>query len=245
MEPVICIEGLSKEFSEGWNRSRRLALESLDLEILPGQLVGITGANGSGKSTLLKLFCGLVQVTGGHVRIAGTKPERAVNQNRVGYLPEKPEFPPYSTPGKLLYLYGNLSGLSGNRLDQRVQSCLTRCRLDAWTHLPVRTLSKGGLQRLAIAQALIHEPDILLWDEPMDGLDPLACEGLESLLKEMQAAGKTVVLATHRTDRLESLVDRVLILHEGRVLYWGSPDFDQGLHGWLLDRLKGEEVVGD
>jgi len=245
MEPVIRIERLTKVFSDGWGHPRFTALEGLSLEVQPGQIVGIFGGNGSGKSTLLKLLCGLLRKTGGELVISGASPDEAVRQDRIGYLPERPGYPGFNTARKLLVLYGKLSGLSGEILEKRVYDCLKQCRLEEQADVLIRKLSKGGIQRLAMAQVLIHDPEVLLLDEPVDGLDPLAREGVETLLRELREAGKTVILSTHLVAGLESLCDQVLILHQGRSIFCGPPEFETGMQSWILERLKEEEVVHD
>ncbi|MCZ6674676.1 MAG: ABC transporter ATP-binding protein [Verrucomicrobia bacterium] len=243
MEPAIRIEGLSKDFSDGWGRKGHMALEALSLDISKGELVGVFGGNGSGKSTLLKLLCGLLQPTRGSLEIAGNSPAKSIREDLIGYLPERPGFPTYQSPRKLLTLFAKLSGLSGSILDDRVNACLNRCRLESQADVPVVKLSKGGIQRLAMAQALIHDPQVLLLDEPMDGLDPLALEGVEKLVQDLRDEGKTVLISSHLVRGMETLCDRVLILHNGRSIFFGPPDFEEGMESWILKRLRDEEAV--
>jgi ABC-2 type transport system ATP-binding protein len=238
MEPAIRIEGLTKVFPDGWGKASFTALQDTSLEVAKGQIFGVFGGNGSGKSTLLKLCCGLLQKSGGEIGILGLEPKVALRHDLIGYLPERPRYPDYSTPRKLLGLFGKLSGFSGDSLEKRISECLDICLLNPLAEIQVRKLSKGGIQRLALAQALIHDPKVLVLDEPVDGLDPLACEGVATILGKLRDDGKTVLLSTHFVAGLEGLCDQVLVLDRGCSLYLGPPDFEDGFQPWLLKKLK-------
>lgn len=244
MEPVIELEGLSKVYADGWGRTGTSALQSLCLEIGPGQVLGVFGGNGSGKTTLLKILCGLLPNYDGVARLLGTDPQTTVSRNKVGFLPERPVFPAHHTPESFLNLVGRLSGLSGEKLSLQIESCLSRFCLSSQANRSIRKLSKGGIQRLALAQTLIHDPEIVILDEPMDGLDPLAREETEKIFRELIEDGKTIIMATHLLDGLESLCDQVLILHEGRSIFQGAPQFESGINPWLLEKLREEQPHG-
>ncbi|MDA0349327.1 MAG: ABC transporter ATP-binding protein [Verrucomicrobia bacterium] len=240
MGSLIHIKDLKVVFSDGWKKNRLTALDGISLEVQPGQVVGVLGSNGSGKSTLLKVLCGLLVDTKGEIEIAGLSPAEAVRKNLIGYLPERPSFPGFLTPGKFLQQLARLSGFSNEKVENQVNSCLNRCQLDDQKELPIRKLSKGALQRLALAQALVHDPEVLLFDEPLDGLDPLARENVVCQIQELKSVGKTLLISTHFTEGLETLCEKVLILHEGKPIFCGAPEFKDGLQGWLLKHLKEE-----
>jgi ABC-2 type transport system ATP-binding protein len=242
MEPEIRIEGLSKVYAIGWSRSGPKAINSLSFEVQKGQIVGVLGGNGSGKSTLLKSICGLLPISTGSILISGSDPATAVHQKKLGYLPERPSFPGYQTPRNFLMYLGRLSGVDGGSLKGRVQTCIEECGMQKVADTRIGQLSKGGIQRLAMAQALLHDPEVLLMDEPMDGLDPLARDNTTAHIRRLSDAGKTVVFATHLLEGLESVCDQLLVLHRGRSIFFGPPQFESGIKTWLLDRLReGEE----
>lgn len=242
MDPVISIDGLSKEYSEGWGRQGRLALDHLNLEVKLGTLLGVIGGNGSGKTTLLKILCGLLPEYDGRVKLLGKTPRELAQQNQVAYIPERPRFPAHHTARSFLDLCGKLGGLSGKRLDTRVEDCLALSSLSDQATRRIGQLSKGGIQRLALAQALIHEPQVIVADEPMDGLDPLARQKTEQLLRGLVEAGKTVLLATHLLDGADSLFDQIVVLHNGQSIFEGPPRFDSSLKQWFLETLRKEQV---
>lgn len=243
MEPVIRIDGLSKVFSDGWRNQGRQALAPLSMEIASASILGVAGGNGSGKSTLLKLLCGLLEPTAGAIEVLGVNPTKAVRHGQVGYVSERPGFPGHATPRKLLLAFGKLSGLSGDLLRSRLEECLKTFELEEQADLAIRKLSKGGVQRLSLTQALIHDPQVILLDEPLDGLDPRARERVVALVNDWRLKGKTVILSSHFLNELQTLCDQVLILHQCRSIYQGRPDFDKGMEAWLLERLRKAEGV--
>ncbi|MDG2167839.1 MAG: ABC transporter ATP-binding protein [Opitutales bacterium] len=241
MDPVISIDGLSKQYSEGWGRKGRLALNHLSLEVKSGTLLGVIGGNGSGKTTLLKILCVLLPEYDGGVELLGKSPREVAQQNQVAYIPERLRFPAHHTPQSFLNFCGRLSGLSGEHLDDRVEDCLALSSLTGQATRRIGQLSKGGVQRLAVSQALIHEPQVIVADEPMDGLDPLARQKTEQLLRELVEAGKTVLLATHLLEGADSLFDQILVLHRGQSIFEGPPKFDSSLKQWFLETLRKEQ----
>lgn len=242
MEPIIRIRDLSKIYTDGWRRTEVAALEDVSLDLLRGEVLGVVGGNGSGKSTLLKTICGLNKITSGTISIDGRDPASAVFRAKIGFLPERATYPGYFTPECYLQFLGKLGGLSSEELRLQVKACLKQCRLLGEKDKPIRRLSKGFLQRLALAQALIHDPDVLVLDEPLDGMDPLTREHFLSLVEELKNSGKTVVVSTHVAEGLETMCDQVLVLHNGKPLFIGAPDFEGGFQAWFLERLKEVEV---
>ncbi len=242
MEPIIRIRDLSKIFTDGWRRPEVAALEGVSLELFKGQVLGVFGGNGSGKSTLLKTICGLSEATSGTIKIDGLDPMSAVRAEKIGFLPERANYPGFFTPERYLEVLGKLGGLSSEELRLQVETCLNRCRLLGEKDKLIRKLSKGFLQRVALAQALIHDPAVVVLDEPLDGMDPLAREHFLELVGELKSSGKTVVVSSHVTGGLETLCDQVLVLHNGKSHFMGPPDFEGGFQAWFLERLKEVEV---
>ncbi|MCB1124368.1 MAG: ATP-binding cassette domain-containing protein, partial [Verrucomicrobiae bacterium] len=144
---------------------------------------------------------------------------------------------------QFLRYQGRLSGLR-DELEDRVTRCLQQCRLEDQEDLKIGVLSKGAIQRLAMAQALVHDPDVLLLDEPLDGLDPLARNRFQTLIQELADEGKCILLATHLMEGLEDFCDEMIVLHEGKTLFQGAPRFDAGLEGWIVETLKAREAAG-
>ena len=240
METIISIDGLSKHYSDGWGRRAACALENLSLKLDVGQLLGICGGNGSGKTTLLKIICGLLPHYEGQVQLSGERPADAVGRQLLGFVPERPTFPSHHSPRSFLRYCGKLGGLAGKELATQVEQVLQRVGLQEQAEEKLSRQSKGNLQRLALAQALVHEPNILIADEPMDGLDPLAREQAEALFRELVAEGKTVIFATHLLEGLEELCDQLLVLHQGKAVFQGLPRFEAGLKSWLIGKLREE-----
>ncbi|HCC46721.1 MAG TPA: ABC transporter ATP-binding protein [Elusimicrobia bacterium] len=193
------------------------ALKDLSFEIPPGEVTGLLGLNGAGKTTIMKLITGLLFPTAGKVRVFGHSPSEGAAKARVGFLPELPYFPPQVKPAEALAYYGRLSGLSGASLSAAVDSAMARTGLEPHAGKRVLEFSKGMLQRLGLAQALLHGPDLLVLDEPVSGLDPLAIHDIRSLLAGLNAEGKAVFLSSHSISEVEKLCSRVLIMVRGRL----------------------------
>ena len=242
MKLAISTAGLGKTFYDGWGNPAVFALHDVSLDIPAGETVGILGGNGSGKTTLVKLICGLTRPTAGSVLIYGKAPAQAIRRDAIGFLPEKPDFPGYMTVEKTLRFLGKMSGLKAAGLTSRIHYCIEAMGLQDQAGKRIHTLSKGSLQRLGFAQALVHDPKILILDEPTDGLDPLARDQVGKVLQNLKAEGKTLILCSHYLSRMEEFCRKVLILHEGKTVFWGEPDFEPNLESWLLSYLRGGEV---
>ena len=198
--------------------TRSRGVEGLSLDIRRGEVFGLLGLNGSGKTTTMKLALGLIQITGGEVSVFGHRPGSIEALSRIGYLPELPYFYPYLTAKESLEFYGKLSGLSGGILSERVPKVLEKVGLGPSSHREAREFSKGMLQRLGLAQAIVHEPQLVVLDEPVSGLDPLAVHDFRVLMKELNEEGQTLLLSSHSISNVESLCDRVGILVEGKLV---------------------------
>jgi ABC-2 type transport system ATP-binding protein len=216
--PAIEILGLEKTYPVGFWRKRPLtALKPLTLGVEQGEIFGYLGANGAGKTTTLKLLMGLTFPTRGSARILGLDIAEPRVKAAIGFLPEQPYFYDYLTPVELLEYYAQLSGVSARDRARRVEQMLRRVGLADAGRKQLRKLSKGMLQRVGIAQALIHNPQVVFLDEPMSGLDPIGRREVRDLVLEMKSEGKTVFFSTHILSDAEALCDRVAILHHGEL----------------------------
>ena len=208
---------LSKHYRNPWTLKVHRGLDDLDLEVRAGEVMGYIGPNGAGKTTTLKLLTGLHKPTRGNAWIFGAPVERVESRRRLGFLPEQPYFFDYLTGLETLEMAGRLSGLAGREADDRARRWLGRVGIADAARRRVRKYSKGMLQRLGLAAALMHEPDLLILDEPMSGLDPLGRREVRDLLLEQRARGVTVLFSSHILPDVETLCDRVAIVIEGRL----------------------------
>ncbi len=219
----LVTRGLTKSYRVGHIRqSLRPALVDLDLEVRRGEVLGYVGPNGSGKTTTLKLLTGLLRPDAGEVRVFGMPLESRAWRHRVGYLPEHPYLYDYLTPAEYLDYAGRLFGLSAAARREKTRELLALVGLERSADLPMRRFSKGMLQRVGLAQALVNDPELLLLDEPMSGLDPLGRRLVRNLILELRRAGKTVLFSTHILSDAETLCDRVAVLRAGRLVRVGA-----------------------
>ena len=209
--------GLTKLYRNPWTLKVTRGLEDLDLEVRRGEVMGCLGPNGAGKTTTLKLLTGLHKPTRGGAWIFGESIEATSSRRRIGFLPEQPYFYDYLTGPEYLELAGRLSGLGGQEAHTRARRWMGRVGLDGAERRRLRKYSKGMLQRLGLAAALIHEPELLLLDEPMSGLDPLGRRDVRDLLLEQRGRGVTVLFSSHILPDVEMLCDRVAIVLSGRL----------------------------
>lgn len=193
------------------------ALKDVSFELPAGGITGLLGLNGAGKTTIMKLITGLLYPSSGQVRVLGTDPSRPETKGGIGYLPELPYFPPQVTPGAVLNYYGRLSGLAGVELAAAVTDSLQRTGLEPHAFKRVSEFSKGMLQRLGLAQALLHKPRLLVLDEPVSGLDPLAIHDIRGLLAGLNAGGATIFLSSHSISEVEKICSSVMIMVQGRL----------------------------
>src|SRR5579864_8235015 len=215
---AIEIQGLSKNYAVGfWKKQIRPALKSLDLKVDVGETFGFLGPNGAGKTTTLKLLMGIIFPTAGSATILGKDLFDPEIKRRIGFLPEQPYFYDYLSAPELLDYYGQLSGMPQGGRRQRIAQLLERVGLDDVGSKQLRKFSKGMLQRVGIAQAIIHDPEVLFFDEPMSGLDPLGRHEIRELLQSLKDEGKTVFFSTHILSDAEALCDRVAVIHKGEL----------------------------
>ena len=210
--------GLTKEYKLGfWKRQSKRALDSLNLQVVPGEVFGLLGPNGAGKTTTLKLLFRLIFPTSGTAQILGRGLDDIAVHRRIGYLPENPYFYDHLTPEEFLNYAGKLFGIAKDDLRRRVNELLERVGLAESRKVALRKFSKGMVQRVGIAQALINDPEVIFLDEPMSGLDPLGRREVRDLVLQLREAKKTVFFSTHILSDAEMLCDRVAILNYGKL----------------------------
>src|SRR5437867_7196284 len=222
--PIIEIENLTKDYDVGfWRRRKVRALEDLSLSIDSGEIFGFLGANGAGKTTTLKLLMRLIYPTEGNARILGHDISDVAMHHRIGYLPENPYFYDYLTAREFLSYCGQLFGQKTGTRASRTEALLMRVNLEkkSW-NLQLRKFSKGMLQRVGLAQALINNPEIVFLDEPMSGLDPVGRREVRDLIASLRTQGKTVFMCSHILSDIEVLCDNVAILKRGKLAHAGS-----------------------
>jgi len=221
---ALVAEGLSQTYRSGMGRRPVQALARLDLRVARGTVFGLLGPNGAGKTTLVKLALGIARATGGRAEVLGRPAGDVPVRARIGYLPENHRYPAHLTGEQVLHFFGKLSGIGEPLLSQRVEALLRRVRMDEWRSTAVRRYSKGMMQRLGMAQAILNGRDLLIIDEPTDGVDPVGRREIRDLLLEQKARGATIFLNSHLLSEVERLCDRVAILKEGRLVREGHVD---------------------
>ncbi len=221
---VFEVDNLSKIFRLGFFRKRIDAVRQVSFAVAPGEIFGLLGPNGAGKTTLIKTAMGLIQPSEGGVRLFGENSRRHRVRRRLGYLPENPYFHEYLTPGELLDFFGQLYGMPRARVRKRRDELIDLVGLADAAKRPLRKFSKGMLQRIGLAQALLAEPELLVLDEPMSGLDPIGRKFFVDLIAELNRGGTTILFSSHILSDVERLCNRVVILNEGRIAAQGQLD---------------------
>ncbi len=214
--PAIEILGITKSYPVGFFRhKRRTALQPLNLTVEEGETFGFLGPNGAGKTTTLKILMGIVFPNSGEARILGHHFHDPEIKKQIGFLPEQPYFYDYLSAPELLDYYAQLSGVAKEQRRKRIPELLARVGLPDVGKMQLRKLSKGMLQRVGIAQAIIHDPKIVFLDEPMSGLDPIGRREIRELILSLKQEGRTVFFSTHILSDAEALCDRVGVIHKG------------------------------
>ncbi len=234
-DAILSLDGLAKTFRVGfWGRPVQ-ALRGVSLTMRRGESLGYLGPNGSGKTTSIKCIVGLIQASAGKVQLFGGDPGEAPRRAKVGYLPESPYFYDYLTPIEVMEYVGKLYGMSARDRAERSHKLLGQVGLDQAAKRPLRGFSKGMLQRVGIAQSLLADPELLIWDEPLSGLDPMGRKEVRDIMAALRADGKSLFFSSHVLSDIETLCDSVCILDRGQAVAQGR----------LSDLLRSEELESE
>jgi len=235
---AIEIENLTKEYPHGFlNLKKRTSLEGLSMQVETGEVFGFLGPNGAGKSTTIKLLMRLIFPTSGTARILGRPIDDIAVHKDIGYLPEQPYFYDYLTGAELLDYFARFHDLSATDRGTRVTAMLKKVGLEGAKKIQLRKYSKGMLQRVGLAQAILHDPQLVILDEPMSGLDPVGRLEVRDIILELKRMGKTVMFSTHILSDAEMLCDRVGVIVGGKLRGVGSPDEIVGI------KTQGMEIL--
>ncbi|MCL2206551.1 MAG: ABC transporter ATP-binding protein [Fibromonadales bacterium] len=224
-EKAIEIKDLHKTYRQGFWLSKKKTLFGISLEVKKGEIFGFIGPNGAGKSTTIKVLTGLLRKDSGEVLILGKDPNESKNRVNLGYLPEQPYFYDSLSGYELLKFYGGLSGLKGKLLEERISWALKLVNADAdWIYRHLRTYSKGMQQRVGLAQAILHKPELLILDEPMSGLDPLGRRDVREAILTLNREGSTIFYSSHILSDVEAISNRVAMIIDGKIVHKGTID---------------------
>jgi len=222
---AIASESLSKVYQSSLSKRNGItALEDFSITIQQGEIFGLLGPNGAGKTTFIKILLSLVHPTSGSASILGTPLPDVNIKRRIGYLPENHRFPGYLTGDQVLDFFGRLAGVPRREIRSRSKPLLDLVGMGQWSSTKVRKYSKGMMQRLGLAQALVNDPDVIFLDEPTDGVDPVGRKEIRDILTDLKRRGKTIFLNSHLLSEVELISDRVAILDKGKLLKIGTVD---------------------
>jgi ABC-2 type transport system ATP-binding protein len=235
--PVVAARRLNRFYRSGFRLRQVHALVDFDLEIEPGEVFGFLGPNGAGKTSLIKIIMGLSRPSSGEVSVFGRSPRDAATKARIGFLPESPYFYEYLTAREFLRLVARLANVPGAEAETRAESLLRLVGMEGSADLQMRGYSRGMLQRMGIAQALIGDPEFVVLDEPMGGLDPVGRKEFRDIIFNLRERGKTVFFSTHILSDVEMICDRVGIIIAGRLVNVGR------LSEILSDEVESFEIV--
>ncbi|MBI4472369.1 MAG: ABC transporter ATP-binding protein [Acidobacteria bacterium] len=222
MSPAFEAISLSKTFRRWWSRRQVRALQNVSFAVEPGTIFGLLGPNGAGKTTLVKIALTIAYADAGEVRLLGESIRNRSILRQVGYLPENPRFPAHLTARQVLRLYGSLSGADTKTVRNNAAKWLERLDLTQWGDMRVAKFSKGMNERLAFAQALVHDPEFIFLDEPTDGLDPVGRREVRKICRELADQGKTIFINSHILAEIELICDRIALMKSGRIIEQGT-----------------------
>lgn len=222
--PAVEIENLTKDFRIGIRGVKLRAADGVSFSVNQGEVFGLLGPNGSGKSTTLKIMLGLLRPTSGACRIFGRDSTDVAARARIGFLPEAPYFYGYLSGRELVRFCARMSGVPAEKIAARTEDALALAGLTEAASRRIRTYSKGMLQRIGVAQAIVHDPDLVILDEPTAGIDPVGSAEIGDAIRAMKARGKTVILCSHQLGQVEELCDRVAIMNRGKLVVAGTLD---------------------
>ncbi len=221
LKPAVEIKNLVKDFKTSFRRQLLRAVDDVSIRIMPGEVYGLIGPNGSGKSTTMKALLGLVAPTSGHCAIFGKDSLRVDSRNDVGFLPENPYFYKHLSGAETLRFYGKLCGLKGRPLEERVSELLELVDLQGARDRRIGGYSKGMLQRIGLAQALVQDPKLVILDEPTAGVDPVGSRQIRDLILKLRERGMTVFLCSHLLEQVQEVCDHVGIIFQGKMVKEG------------------------
>ncbi len=221
---IVQVEDIVKDFRPGFGLRKKRVLDGISFDVREGEIYGFVGPNGAGKTTMVKLLMGLIRPSGGRARILGHDVSESAFRRHVGFQPENTYFYEYLTAREILRFYARLSGVPRSGREGRVEALLEQVGLSHAADARLRTYSKGMLQRVGIAQALVHDPRVVFLDEPMSGLDPIGRKEIRDLVLQLRREGKTVFMNTHILPDVEMVCDRVAIIVRGRIVHHGAID---------------------
>ncbi len=233
---AVSIQNVRKTYRRGWRGRRTRALDGVCFELQEGEIGAFIGPNGSGKSTTMRILLGLLEADSGTAAIFGCSGTDPQVRRRVGFLPEAPVFYGFVSGREFVEYAARLCGASGGSVARRAGAILERVGLADASDRPIRDYSKGMVQRLGLAQAMVHNPDLLVLDEPMAGVDPIGVTGIVRLCETLRERGTTILLASHALSWVASLCDRVAIFDRGQILWNGCmDDLPESGDRWSLD----------
>ena len=249
---TVEINDLTKVYVSSFGKKKVEALTQLNLNVSKGMIFGLLGPNGAGKTTLIKLLLGIIFPTSGTAKILDEDISNYRIKKRVGYLPENHKYPAYLKGGDVLQFFGKLSELDGDYLKKRVDELLELVKLSQWKKTKVKNYSKGMMQRLGLAQAMLNDPELIFLDEPTDGVDPIGRKEIRDILLELKNQGKTIFLNSHLLSEVELITDRVGILNKGKLLKEGTvteitekkEEYKISVEGDGIDKLSSEILNG-
>lgn len=219
---AIEISNISKTYESTFRKTKVDALIDLSLSVPSGSIFGLLGPNGAGKTTLIKILLSICFPTSGSAKVLNEEISNYHLKYRIGYLPENHKFPSYLSGGDCLRYFGKLSGMEGLNLEKKIDDLLELVKMTQWKKIKIKSYSKGMMQRLGIAQALLNDPELILLDEPTDGVDPIGRKEIRDILSDLKLKGKTVFLNSHLLSEVEMVSDRVAILNKGKLIREGT-----------------------
>lgn len=218
MDELIKLQEVTKVFKDFWGKPKVVAVKNLSLSLEKGEIFGLLGPNGSGKSTVLKLTLGLLYPTRGRITVLGKPPGDNIAKRFIGYLPEEDYLYSYLNGRETLDFYGKIFNLPLRMRRERIDFLVDLLGIKAYQRRPVGEYSKGMARRIGLAHALINDPDLLILDEPTNGMDPIGTQDMKNLFLQLKAKGKTMIISTHLLADMESICDRVGILYHGELI---------------------------
>jgi len=219
---VVDAHNITKIYSGGKKGREVTALSGFSLAVDSGEIFGLLGPNGAGKTTFIKVLLEIAFATSGSAQVFGKPIGDVETKTRIGYLPENHKYPPYLTGEQVLRYFGKLSGINNDVLDRRIEETLVLVDMVRWSKTKIRRYSKGMMQRIGLAQALVNNPHLIILDEPTDGVDPIGRKQIRDLLTRLRDEGKTIFLNSHLLSEVEMICDRVAILNKGKLIRSGT-----------------------